>query len=78
MKTTKEIRQLQAVARTFLKALPLTDEYGYPTDEERVEMETIIDECNRYLAEGICCDEAVQSWLDGPDEYGLAEYYLEE
>ena len=78
MKTTQEIQQLQLAVQSKLELLPEVDNFGYPTDEEREEMQTIVDELAYYLRESKCDDEAVLSWLEGPDEYYLADYLVEE
>ena len=76
MKTTQQIQELQLAVQAQLEALPPTDEYGYPTDEEREEMESILKSLATYLQDGSCSDEAVESWLYGNDEYYVAEFYL--
>ena len=78
MKTTQEIQELQLAVSAQLSALPPTDEYGYPTDEEREEMESILRNLECYLLEGDCADESVQSWLDGSDEYFIEDFFLGE
>lgn len=74
MRTTKEIDNLQAAVTSALDILKPFDQYGYPTGEEKAEMEIILDNLAKYLATGDCSDESVRSWLDGQDEYHLDDY----
>lgn len=73
-KTPEEARNLinDVVAR--LLELPDEDDYGYPTDEEKSEMLSIIDGLLEYIIEGASRDEAVQSWAEGEDLYYLSDY----
>jgi len=74
MKTPEEISTLQSAVTAFRDHLGPYDDYGYPTDEERSEADAILGGLEHYLLNGISDDEAVQSWLEGEDEYRLADY----
>ena len=74
MRTTTEIDNLQAAVTSALDILEPFDTYGYPTGEERAEMEIILDNLAQYLVAGDCTDESVISWLEGQDEYCLEDY----
>jgi len=74
MRTTTEIDNLQIAVASALDILEPFDNYGYPTDEERAEMNSILDNLAEYVATGDCADESVISWLEGQDEYYLNDY----
>jgi len=74
MRTTLEIRNLCAAVEQALDILEPLDKFGYPTAEERDEMEMIIDNLFEYQETDSCQDESVLSWLDGADEYNLCDY----
>ena len=78
MKTTTEINHLIDTLTQQLSVLPPIDSYGYPTDEEHDEMVGIIRGLRQYLNRGDTSDEAVESWLNDEDEYGIGDYLAQE
>lgn len=74
MRTTTEIDNLRMAVEQASAILEPFDAYGYPTEEERAEMEIIIDNLVEYQETGDCADESVISWLDGADKYYLEDY----
>lgn len=74
MRTTAEINNLHLAVTQALDILEPFDNYGYPTEEERVEMGIILDNLDQYQETGDCSDESVVSWLEGTDEYYLRDY----